>query len=100
MLFERLLNEVQKWIRRKRPGRTRLEAFGLQSAFDSIWMEVELGSDGPDLPMLDIEKATNRSNQFLRDHRSPRFMKRVEKAAQSPAEMTDLPSEIGENLPN
>jgi hypothetical protein len=32
------LNEVQKWIRRKRPGRTRLEALGLQSAFNSIWM--------------------------------------------------------------
>jgi hypothetical protein len=27
-------------------------------------------------------------------------MKRIEKAAQSPAEMTDQPSEFGENPPN
>jgi hypothetical protein len=100
MLFESLLNEIQKWIRRKRLGVTRPEALGLQSSFDSIRMEVELGSDGPDFPMLDIEKATNRGNQFLRDHHSSRFVKRVEKAAQSPAEMTDQPSELGENSPN
>jgi len=100
MLFESLLNEVQKWVCRKRPGRTRLEALGLQSAFDSIRMKVELGSDGSDLPMLDIEEAANCGNQFLRDHRSPRLMKRVEKAAQAPAEMTDQPSELGENSPN
>jgi len=87
-------------IRRKWLGVTGPEALGLQSAFDSIRMEVELGSDGPDLPMLDIEKATNRGNQFLRDHYSPRFVKRVEKAAQSPAEMTDQPSQVGENSPN
>jgi hypothetical protein len=46
-------------------------------------MEVEIGSDAPDLPMLDIEKATNRGNQFLREHHSARFVKRVEKVAQS-----------------
>jgi hypothetical protein len=38
-------------------------------------MEVELGSDGPDFPMLDIEKAKNRGNQFLRDHHSSWFVK-------------------------
>src|SRR5262249_60913259 len=50
--------------------------------------------------MLDIEKATNRGNQFLRDHHSSRFVKRVEKAAQSPAEMAGQPSELGEKSPN
>jgi hypothetical protein len=100
VLFEGLLNEVQKRVGRKRPGRARPESLGFQSAFDSIGVEVEFGSDGPDLPMLDIEKAANRGNQFLRDHPSPRFVKRVEKAAQSAAEMTDQPSEIGEGLQN
>src|SRR5215813_14539525 len=38
MLFESLLNEIQKRIRRKRFGVTRPEALGLQSALDGIRM--------------------------------------------------------------
>jgi hypothetical protein len=49
--------------------------------------------------ILEHQEAKNAS-QLLRDHHLAWFVKGIDKAAQTAAEMTDQPSKIGENLPN
>src|SRR6516225_2848094 len=50
------------------------EAMRLQSSAHGVRMETEFGSDGADLPVLNVEVATNGGFQFGGNHASPPAM--------------------------
>ena len=89
ILLERLLDEVKIRIGQARAQAAPLvEAMRLDGPLHRLRMQVELGGDGADLPMLGKKESANFGGHLSTDHFSLQFGERIDPTPRPAAKVT------------